>query len=70
MVGRMKPAAKYGLIALVVVLVAGAAGVFWFLRDDSPDEVDLDTAAQGVEDRSTTTSAVGGGVATDSGDYT
>ena len=68
MVERMKPAAKYGLIALVVVLVAGAAGVFWFLRDDSPDEVDLDTAAQGVEDRSTTTSAVGGGVATDPGD--
>lgn len=68
MVERMKPAAKYGLIALVVVLVAGAAGVFWFLRDDSPDEVDLDAAAQGVEDRSTTTSPVGGGVATDSGD--
>ena len=44
----MKPAAKYGLIALVVVLVAGAAGVVWFLRDDSPDEVDLAIGA-GVE---------------------
>ncbi len=63
----MKPAAKYGLIALVVVLVAGAAGLFWFLRDDSPDEVDLDTAAQGVEERSTTTAA-DGGAATEPGD--
>lgn len=64
----MRPAAKYGLIALVVVLVAGAAGVVWFLRDDAPDAVDLETAAQGVEDRTTTTSAVGGGVAADTGD--
>ncbi len=63
----MKPAAKYGLIALVVVLVAGAAGVVWFLRDDSPDEVDIDAAAEGVAERSTTT-GVGGGVAADPGD--
>ncbi len=63
----MKPAAKYGLIALVVVLVVGAAGAFWYLRDDSPDEVDIDTAAEGVAERSTTT-APDGGAATDPGD--
>ena len=63
----MKPAAKYSLIALVVVLVAGAAGAFWFLRDDSPEEVDIETAAEGVAERSTTT-APGGRAATDPGD--
>jgi len=64
----MKPAAKYSVIALVVVLVIGAAGAFWFLRDDSPDEVDIDAAAEGVAERSTTTAA--NGATTDPGDVT
>jgi polyisoprenoid-binding protein YceI len=44
----MKPAAKYGLIAAVVIVVLGGLGVFWFLRDDSPDEVSLDAARDAV----------------------
>ncbi len=38
---------------LLVVLVVGA-GVWWFLRDDAPAEADLATAAQAVQDESTT----------------
>ena len=38
----MKPAAKYGIAAAVVIVLLAAAGAFWFLRDDAPDEVDLD----------------------------
>ncbi|MFN7148089.1 MAG: YceI family protein [Microthrixaceae bacterium] len=44
----MKPAAKYGLIAAVVIVVLGGLGIFWFLRDDSPDEVSLDAAREAV----------------------
>ena len=53
----MKPAAKYGIAAAVVIVVLGAAGVFWFLRDDSPDEVSLDAAVGQVSDATTTTAA-------------
>lgn len=41
---------------VVVVLVLAGAGLWWFLRDDSPPEVNLDTAAKGV----TTTTARAG----------
>jgi polyisoprenoid-binding protein YceI len=51
----MKPAAKYGIAAAVVIVVLGAAGAFWFLRDDSPDEVSLDAAVGQVADATTTT---------------
>lgn len=57
-------------VAVVALLVLVGGGIFWFLRDDAPDEVNLDTAAQGVTtttaDESTTTTA-GGGTATPDG---
>jgi len=46
---------KYGVIALVALLIVGGAGLFIYLRDDSPDEVSLDSAADSV----TTSSADG-----------
>ena len=51
----MKPAAKYGIAAAIVIAFLVAAGGFWFLRDDSPDEVDLDTAVGSVEESTATT---------------
>ena len=33
----------------LLVLVVGAGGVWWFLRDDAPAPVDLTTAVEGVE---------------------
>lgn len=54
----MSTRARYGLIgAAVVLLVAVAGGIVWFVSDDAPPEVDLDTAASGVRDRTTTTGA-------------
>ena len=55
----MKPAVKYGIAAAVVIVVLGAAGAFWFLRDDSPDEVNLADAVGQVADNPTTTTAEG-----------
>ena len=51
----MKPAAKYGIAAAIVIAFLIAAGGFWFLRDDSPDEVDLDTAVGSVAEATPTT---------------
>lgn len=57
------------VVAVVAVLAVVGGGIFWFLRDDAPDEVNLDTAAQGVTsttaDGSTTTA--GGGSSTSDG---
>ena len=54
------PRTRYAIIgAVVVLLLAVAGGVIWFVSGDSPDEVDLDTAAEGVRERSTTTAADG-----------
>lgn len=50
------------LSAVVVVLVAVGVGVFWFLRDESPDAVSLDAAVNGVSGQTTTTIANGGTV--------
>jgi polyisoprenoid-binding protein YceI len=58
----MKPAAKYGLIAAVVIVALGGLGIFWFLRDDSPDEVSLEAAREAVTETtagSDTTAASG-----------
>lgn len=66
----MKPAAKYGLITLAVVVVALAGGAFWFLRDDAPDEVSIDAAADAVAERSTTTAAGDAGSTSDPSDVT
>lgn len=68
MVMAMKPAVRNGLIALVVVLLAVGGGVFWFLRDDAPDEVDLETAASSIAENSTTTTAADGSAPAPSGD--
>jgi polyisoprenoid-binding protein YceI len=53
----MKPAAKYGIAAAVVIALLVAVGGFLFLRDDAPDEVDLDTAVGSIADNTTTTAA-------------
>lgn len=44
---------------LVVLAVLVGAGLWWFLGRDNPDEVDLDTAAAGVETTTTTASEDG-----------
>lgn len=48
-------------VVVVAVLALIGGGLYWFLRDDAPDEVDLDTAAEGV---STTGSTPGGSSST------
>lgn len=55
----MKPAAKFGIAAAVLVVLLGAAGAFWFLRDDAPDEVSLDAAVDAAGATTTTTSPDG-----------
>lgn len=62
----MKPAAKYGLIAAAVIVVLGGLGIFWFLRDDSPDEVSLDAAREAVTE--TTAGSDTTAAATEDGD--
>lgn len=49
-------------VAVAALLVVGGA-VFWFLRDDAPDKVDLDAAARSV----TTSTAKPGDTATTAG---
>ncbi len=50
----MSPKAKtVSVVVVVAVLALVGGGLYWFFRDDSPDAVDLDTAAEGV----TTTTA-------------
>lgn len=41
------------LIGAIVVIAAIGAGIVWYTSRDTPDEVDLQTAAQEVEDRAT-----------------
>jgi polyisoprenoid-binding protein YceI len=51
----MSNAKKLIIAAVLLVVVAGGA-IFWFLRDDSPDEVSLESALEQV---TTTTAAEG-----------
>jgi polyisoprenoid-binding protein YceI len=44
------------LIATVVVVGLGAAGIWWFLRDDAPAAVSLETAVASVDDTVTSES--------------
>jgi len=45
----MSKQSKPAIVAVVIAFLALAAGgLWWFLRDDSPPEVNLDTAAKGV----------------------
>jgi polyisoprenoid-binding protein YceI len=46
----MSKSFKAVLAAVVLLVAAGGAFAFWFLRDDAPDEVDLDAAVDAVED--------------------
>jgi polyisoprenoid-binding protein YceI len=55
------------VVVVVAVLALVGGGLYWFFRDDSPDEVDLDTAAEGV---TTTTAAGGASTTTDAGTST
>lgn len=49
--------AKKLIIAVVLLAVVAGGAIFWFLRDDSPDEVSLESALESV---STTTTAASG----------
>lgn len=44
----MKPAVKYGIAVIVVVVLIVSAGAYFLFGGDSPDEVDLDTAVGSV----------------------
>ncbi len=58
--GDRRGGARPALIAgVVVVVLAVAAGLFWFLDDDAPEEVDLDAAAEGVRHGTDSTPADG-----------
>jgi polyisoprenoid-binding protein YceI len=46
----MSKSFKAVLAAVVLLVAAGGAFAFWFLRDDAPDEVDLGAAVDAVED--------------------
>ncbi|MBS1837032.1 MAG: YceI family protein [Actinobacteria bacterium] len=64
----MTKGSRRGLAAVLAVLaVLAGAGLWWFLRDDSPPEVNLDTAAKGV---TTTTAGTGGRSSTTPGSVT
>lgn len=52
----MSSRAKVLLALVLVALLAVGGGIFWFLRDDAPEEVSLDRAIEGI---STTTAAPG-----------
>ncbi len=46
----MSKTVKLALVALVVLAVGAGAGIWWFLKDDAPPEVDLGAAVEAVED--------------------
>ncbi len=58
-----KVVSGFVLLAVVVAVVGG--GLWWFLRDDAPARVDLDTAARSVEgqDQNGTTTPAADGIA-------
>jgi polyisoprenoid-binding protein YceI len=45
---RMSKTVKLVLAAVVAFAVVAGAGIWWFLRDDAPDEVDLAAAVESV----------------------
>lgn len=46
----MTTSRKATIGVIVAALIAAAGGLFWFLRDDAPEAVDLDTAKSGVDE--------------------
>lgn len=64
----MKPAVKYGLIAAAVIVVLGGAGIFLFLRDDSPEEVSLDAARDSVTETTAGSDTTAASGSTEDGD--
>lgn len=46
-------------IAAVVLVAGGAGGIWWFLRDDAPDAVDLESATQSLDATSANEAATG-----------
>jgi polyisoprenoid-binding protein YceI len=57
MIRRMKKRTKIVLSLGIVVILAAAGGVWWFLRDDAPARVSLEAAAQSVQQGTTGTTA-------------
>lgn len=64
---QMSPNSKAMIAAAVaaLVLIAGGVAVYFYLRDDAPAEVDINTA---VDDSSTNTTAADGTATTSAGD--
>lgn len=50
----MSTSRKATIAVVVAALLAAGGGLFWFLRDDAPDAVNLDAAKAGVDDRAAT----------------
>lgn len=57
-----------GVVAALVLVTGG--GVWWFLRDDAPEQADLSATASSVAERSTTTAAGAPSTATGPADIT
>jgi polyisoprenoid-binding protein YceI len=55
----MSKTVKLILAGVVVLVVAGGAFTWWFLKDDAPEEVDLGAAVESVEEGSTATTGSG-----------
>lgn len=56
-----------GVGVLVVVAIAAGIGLWWFFKDDAPDEVSLKNAIESVEDTTTTTASGDGSTDTTAG---
>lgn len=52
----MSKTLKFVLAGVVVLALGAGAFIWWFTRDDAPDEVDLQAAVEALEEESTATS--------------
>jgi len=62
---RVSKTVKFAVAGLVLVAVLGGVGIWWFLRDDAPEAVDLGAAVESVEEQASAAETTGGSDAAD-----